>query len=224
MTEDNAIVLFGDATDSRRDSARAARRLRALASTLDEKYSGERLARFGFTQGDELQGLLAATADPFRAILVAALTEAGLPLRWAIAAGPVDRGSGPATQRTGPAFLAAREALGEARARRQGLVVVTGEPTTDAILADTAPLLPILLEGLTERQRQIARLILLEGLRQADVAAQLDVRRPTVSVAGERARIREIAGLARALRALVGEGLARRSPVAGGAGARTGAA
>ena len=220
MRQELGIVLFGDVTRSRRDAARTARRLRVLAAELDEAYGEERIARFGFTQGDELQGLLATTADPFRAVLAAALDEAGLPLRWAIAAGPIDRGRGPATQRTGPAFLAAREALGRARTGRLGLVVVTGDPSTDAILADTAPLLAVLLGELTDRQREIARLVLLEGLRQADVAARLGVRRPTISVAVERARIREIAGLARALRALLAEGIERRTAAA----ARTGAA
>ena len=209
MREERGIVLFGDVTRSRRDAARMARRLRALAATLDDVYGEERIARFGFTQGDELQGLLATSADPFQAVLIAALTDAGLPLRWAIAGGRIDRGSGPATQRTGEAFLVTRGALAEARARRQGLVVVSGDEATDVILADTAPLLAVLLGDLTDRQREIARLVLIDGLRQADVAARLGGRRPTVSVAVDRARIREIAGLARALRALLAEGLAR---------------
>ena len=51
----------------------------------------------GLTQGDELQLLLAPGADPFRAVLRAGLHPDALPMRWAIVAGGIDPGSGPAT-------------------------------------------------------------------------------------------------------------------------------
>jgi DNA-binding CsgD family transcriptional regulator len=198
------IVLFGDVATSRRAAARASRWLRALTSELDERYAGERLARFGFTQGDELQGLLARGSDPFEAIIAAALHPETMEMRWAVSVGAVDAGTGPATERTGAAFLAAREAITRARRQRDGLVVVTGDPAADTLLADVAPLFMILLDELTDRQREIARLILVDGLRQADVAERLSIARPTVSVAVERARIREIDRLHHALRTLVG--------------------
>ena len=56
--------------------------------------------------------------------------------------GDVEPGSGPATERTGPAFLVAREAIARARAHRDGLVALTGDPEADALLADLGPLLP----------------------------------------------------------------------------------
>ena len=62
-------------------------------------------------------------------------------MRWAIVAGTIEPGAGPATERTGPAFLAARELLDTARASREGLLVRVGEERADALLAGLAPLL-----------------------------------------------------------------------------------
>jgi DNA-binding CsgD family transcriptional regulator len=205
-TGERGIALFGDVASSRRDPVRSSRWLRLLAGELDERFTGVRRAHFGFTQGDELQGLLAPEADPFAAILWASLQADALPMRWSVGAGRVDRGRGPATQRTGEAFLAARQALIRARAQRDGLVVVTGDSSTDTLLADVAPLYPILLGDLTTRQREIGRLMLVDGMRQADVAERLHVARPTVSVAVERARLREIERLGQALLTLLRHG------------------
>ena len=208
--EVNGIVLFGDVVRSRRDAPGSTAWLRALAAELETAVpAGERLADFEFTQGDELQGLLAPGADPFGAILRAGLHEERLPMRWVVVAGEVDPGSGPATQRTGPAFLRARERLVEASTRRVGLVVESGDPPTDALLDDIAPLLADLLGDLTKRQRVVARLLLVNGLRRSEVATRLDVSRATVSVAADRAHVRSIGRLADALGRLLGEGSAR---------------
>jgi len=202
-------VLFGDVVGSRRDPG-ASVWLRALRADLDAAYPrGQRLAGFGFTQGDEIQGLLAPGADPFRAVLRAALSPDARELRWAIVAGPIDPGTGPATERTGPAFHAARELLARAKARRDGLLAVTGEPGADALLADLGPLLPALLAGLTTRQREIGRLILIDELRRAEAAARLNVSRATVSVTADRGRIRHIEGLVRALGTIFRDGVER---------------
>ena len=201
------VVLFGDVTDSRADSARAATWLRTLSHELDRHYGEARLAPFGFTQGDEIQGLLATIADPTAAVIRAALHPGAMPMRWVIAAGRIEQGSGPATQRTGAAFLAARELVNVAKKRRLGLVVRSGHPAADALLDDVAPALAAMLEVLTARQRAIARLVLVEGLRQSDAAQRLRVSRPTVSVAVERSRAREIAGLADAVRRLLEQGI-----------------
>ena len=142
-------VVFGDVVDSRHDPGSSAW-LRSLCADLDAAYPREaRLAPFGFTQGDEIQGLLAPDADPFLAVLRGALRPDARTLRWAFVAGEVEPGSGPATERTGPAFLDAREAIGRARVHRDGLVALTGDPEADARLADLGPLLPALLEDLT---------------------------------------------------------------------------
>ena len=101
MHDRRGIVLFGDVIDSRREPERASAWLRSLRAALERAVpSGERLAPFGMTQGDELQGLLVADAEPFRAILVGCLDERALPMRWVVSAGrsiraTVRRSSGP---------------------------------------------------------------------------------------------------------------------------------
>jgi RNA polymerase sigma factor (sigma-70 family) len=209
MTAAIAFVLFGDVVRSRDDSSGSTTWLRALTAELERAYPrADRLAPFAFTQGDELQGLLRITADPFEAVLRATLAEAAVPMRWVVAAGPVEPGRGPATQRTGPAFLAARELLEAARARRDRLLVTVGGEPADTLLAELAPLLADLLADLTDRQRAIARLMLVERLRQSEVAERLGVSRATISVMAERARIRRLDGLVAALRRIVADAAA----------------
>jgi len=207
MNESLGIVLFADVVDSRRDPARSSAWLRRLCAELETLYSRQdRLAGFGFTQGDELQGLLAPEADPLLAVLHGGLHPESLGMRWAIALGPIEPGTGPATERTGEAFLLARELLERSRVRRDALLIATGEPGADRLLDDLAPLLGELIRDLSSRQRDIARLALLGDLRQSEVAAQLGVARATVSVAYARGRIRSIERLARALGSIFGAG------------------
>ncbi len=206
------IVLFGDVVDSRRDPGASVAWLRTLCWELESMYEGDRLAGFAFTQGDELQGLLTPWADPFRAVLHAGLHPDRRAMRWAVAGGPVEEGTGPTTERTGNGFVAARDALERARAQRDRLVVCTGDPAADALLADLSPLLVELLDGLTDAQRGVARLLVEDGLRQAEVAERLGVTRATVSVVAKRAAARSIGRLARALAAIVAAGLAAAWP------------
>src|SRR3954454_17149586 len=119
----NGIVLVGDVVRSRRDAPGSTAWLRTLGAELEEAYPPEdRLAEFEFTQGDELQGLLAPTTDPIPAVVRAWLHPDHRAMRWVIVAGGIDAGTGPATQRTGEAFLRARALVEEAVARRVGLV------------------------------------------------------------------------------------------------------
>ena len=208
MDSEPAIAIFGDVVRSRRDAQASTARLRDLVRELDGAYLGDRLAPFGFTQGDELQGLLRPTADPFAAILRAALREDERRMRWVVAVGAVEPGTGPATERNGEVFLRARDALAEARTRRDGLLVRTGVDRVDALLDDVAPLLAELLEDLSTRQRIVGRLLLVDGIRQADAATRLGVSRATISVVAERGRIRAIGRLRRALLSLLGEAVA----------------
>jgi hypothetical protein len=204
-----ALVLFGDVIRSRRDAPSATAWLRTLTADLSRIYpDDQRLARFEFTQGDELQGLLSPAADPLAAVLRSALHPRRIEMRWVIARGEVDPGRGPATQRSGAAFITARERLVAAAARRERLAVVSGDPATDALLDGIAPLFGELLSELTVRQREIAWLLLVEGLRRADVAERLAVSRATISVAADRAHLRELGDLAGVIRTL----LARAAP------------
>src|SRR5256714_15421133 len=86
MTDRRGIVLFGDVADSRVDASRATAWLRTLSRDLDRHYANERLAPFGFTQGDEIQGLHTVTPDPHVPVTRAALTPNAKPMRWGIVA------------------------------------------------------------------------------------------------------------------------------------------
>ena len=203
-----AFVHFGDVVRSRRDAPTSTAWLRALLAELDTTYSpAERLAPFGFTQGDELQGLLALSADPLRAVFHAALHPAARRMRWVIVAGGLDPGRGPATERTGRAFLEARSLLEAAKSSRDGLCIAVGDPAADALLADLAPLLAQLLDELTVRQREVARLLLVEGIRRSEAAERLGVSRATISVVADRAGVRGIERLAGALRRIIADGV-----------------
>jgi DNA-binding NarL/FixJ family response regulator len=199
-----AFVLFGDVIRSRRDSPAATAWLRTLRADLGTAYRPEdQLAAFEFTQGDEIQGLLAPTADPTAAVVRSALHPDAMPMRWVVMAGDVDPGQGPATQRSGPAFIAARDRLTAMGARRERLAVVSGNSGSDELLDRLAPLLGELLADLTDRQRQIAWLVLVEGLRRSDAADRLGVSRATVSVAADRAHLRSLGDLAGVVRTLL---------------------
>jgi hypothetical protein len=205
----NGIVLFGDVIRSRRDATGSTAWLRTLAAELETAYPPPaREADFEFTQGDEIQGLLVPEADPTAAIIRAWLHPDRLPMRWVAAAGEVDPGMGPATQRTGPAFLEARRRLGEAAARRDRFLMSTGDPGSDRLLDDLAPLLGELLAELTIRQRAVGRLVLVDGLRRSEAAERLNVSRATISVASDRAHLRSIERLAGALRTIFAAGAA----------------
>lgn len=219
---DLGIVLIGDMVDSRRDMRGSSLWLARLVAALNARYGPQRLAAFEFTQGDELQGLLVTTADPLAAVLVAALDEDPWPMRWAIAAGEVEPGRGPATRRTGKAFLVAREAAERGRRERLGLAARSGDPGADRLLDDLTPVLADLLAELTPRQRSIGRLMLLDGLRQAQVAEVLGIARATVSVAYGRGRLASIERLVDASRHLFAAGLAAATDASGRTGAQAG--
>jgi PAS domain-containing protein len=101
----------------------------------------------------------------------------------------------------------AAELIETAKRQRDGLLMVTGDGRSDGLLASIAPVLAELLAGLTTRQRVVARLSLIEDLRQAEVAEQLEVARATVSVTFRRAHVRSIGRLRDAVRAIFATGV-----------------
>lgn len=201
------IVVFGDVVASREAPTRATTWLRTLARALDARYAEEQLARWEFTQGDEIQGLLGVEADPLEAVLQASLTRDAPRMRWVIVAGDVEEGAGPATQRAGPAFVEARRAIIEAGERHDSLLVLSGDPRADDLLASMAPVLGGLLDGLTPRQREVAYLTLIDGLTHAEVAQRLGVARATVSISYARAGGRSIARMRHAVMTVFREGV-----------------
>jgi hypothetical protein len=219
MEETRALVLVGEVISLRKDRPEAVTWLRDVAAELDEACGAARMAPFGLTQDDELQGLLAPDADPLAAVLQAALHAGARRVRWACVLGSVDPGEGPATQRRGQAFAAARQAIVEARTGHERLVIRTGDEEADALLGDMAPALVDLLDGLTDRQRAVAHLALLDGLPQYQVADRLKVRRATTSVAFRRAKVLPIGRLAAGIRRVyaraAGSGEPEPGPAAG---------
>ena len=204
MTSGIGLVLLGDVVGSRHDSAGSTACLRDLVAELDSAYGDERLAPFGFTQGDQLQGLLAPATDPLPAVLRAALGPGRRHMRWVVVRGEVDEdpigGKAPATERSGPAFVLARETIDALRSGHERLVISTGQADVDSLLADLAPALVDMLDGLTERQRTVARLALIDEMRQSEVADRLKVRRATISVSFSRARVRSLQRLVAGMR------------------------
>jgi len=204
------LVLLGDVVRSRRDGVGSATWLRDLVAELDGVYGDVRLAPFGFTQRDELQGLLAPGADPLTAVLHAAFGPGGRRMRWVAVRGETDvdpvGGAAPVTERTGPALLEARRVMDGARSGHVRLAILTGRTDVDALLADLTPALVDMLDGLTERQRTVARMALVDDLRQSEVADRLKVRRATISVSFSRARVRSLGRLVAGIRRVYSSG------------------
>jgi predicted DNA-binding protein (UPF0251 family) len=198
------LVVIGDAIGSKLDSAVTADWLRGLAAELDGAYDASRLAPFGFSRGDEVRGLLRPDADPLLVVLHAALAESTRPIRWALAWGEVDQApdAESASDRSGPAFGAAETLIEEAKRRRERLLIRTGDVDADALLAGMAPALMDMLAELTPTQCHVARLAVIERLRQSEVAERLGVRRATISVSFARARISSLDALAGAIRSV----------------------
>jgi hypothetical protein len=200
MEEERALAVLGAVAGAHRNRDADGVWLGGLASRLENECGGGRPASFGFTTGDELLGVLPADADPLAAVLRAALGAGARPMRWACAWGAVDPAGVAPGRRTGPAVDAAREALEAARLSRERLVILTGNPGADELLAGMAPALMELLDGLTEHQRIVAGMALLDGMRQAEVAQRLGIRRATASVAFGRARVNSIGRLCEVMR------------------------
>ncbi len=134
-----------------------------------------------------------AIAEVLGRVIASRLDRTGGGVRWGIGVGRDD------------ASAAARAALAMRAARERGgwLGFATGDPWRDALLADLVPSLSALLDDLTPRQAQIAARVLVDGARQAEVAAALGVSRATVSVAVARGRLPAIAGARRAIASLL---------------------
>jgi hypothetical protein len=133
---------------------------------------------------------LAPGRGPFRALLGAWLT-APRGCRWAVVAG---------TSTSLPELTASvGELLAGSPGRGDRIAARTGDEDRDRILAGVAPSLAALLGKLTDRQRAVAQLLLVERCRRAEIAAILGISRPTVSVMVDRAHLPEIETLVETL-------------------------
>jgi len=207
------ICLIGDVVASRHEAVAATAWLERLRGHLERTYP-ERLAAFEFTQGDEIQGLLPIDVDPLTPVLDAMLRPhdppGGVPrMRWALAAGGIDPGRGPATRRTGAAFLTARRLIRGAHRDGDGLRCATGDPAADALLDQVAPVLASLVNRMTDRQREVLHLQVIDALRQDAIADRLGITQPAVSGVLARAGARDVARLTAVVRTLLGDGIRR---------------
>jgi DNA-binding CsgD family transcriptional regulator len=202
VREPCAIAVVGADVEELDGRPVAAARLASLRSSLDAAFPGGLLAPFELGSG-RIVGLLAPGIDPLRPVLVGSVGDGAVRLRWGIAQGALASGRGGIARRARALTAGADDAIDLGRARRDHLVVRTGVEGADRLLDGIAPLLVELLDDLTDRQRTVARLILLDGLRQSDVADALGVSRATVSVMVGRGRIRSVERLAGAIRAVM---------------------
>jgi DNA-binding CsgD family transcriptional regulator len=200
---ERGIAVIGDALERRTAGPASRAGLRALAARLDGAYRDDRLAGFSVA-GGRLTGVLRGDADELGVVMVAGLGDDGPRLRWALVEGELGPAGDGARPLAGALVADARRTLELARLRRERLLIRTGEPGADRLLDGLAPLLGELLDELTDRQRVVARMLLLDGLRQADVADALGVSRATISVLVGRGRIRSIERLVASIRAVVG--------------------
>jgi DNA-directed RNA polymerase specialized sigma24 family protein len=79
-------------------------------------------------------------------------------------------------------------------------VIRIGRTEADELLGGMTPAMAELLQALTGRQKVVARLALIDGLRQSEVAERLKVRRATISVSFARAKVLPLARLAGAIK------------------------
>ena len=213
MTSSLGICIFGDVVGSRVRPTAATAWLERLRDRL-ERTCPQRLAAFEFTQGDEIQGLLPIDADVLTPVLDAMLQPHHRPdgapqMRWVIAAGRIDPGEGPATKRTGEAFLAARALINDAHREGDGLRCATTDPEADALLDAVAPVLASLIDRMTDRQREVLHLQAIDRLRQEAIADRLGVSQPAISGVLARAGARDVARLTAAVRTLLKDGIRR---------------
>ena len=138
-------------------------------------------------------GGVRAIAKVLDRVIASRLDRAGDAVRWGIGVGCDDAS----------AAAHATLAMGAVREGGGWLGFATGDPWRDALLADLTPSLAALLDDLTPRQAQIAARVLVDGARQAEVAATLGVSRATVSVAVARGRLPAIAGARRAIASIL---------------------
>ena len=213
------MVLFGDVVHSRRCRRRLPPPgLSSCRLGLDDRYRDERLAEFEFTQGDEIQGLLAprptrsppcctprSNATPARRRAADALGRSR-PAAWIRAT--ARRRVEPATRSSGSTGIRVPSEPG-----RMAFAVEPVMRTQTHCSTDWRRCSHRIIDAMTDRQREVARLALVEGLRQSEIADRLGVARATVSVSWARGGVRNLGRLVRAIRAIWSEGVERAAPM-----------
>jgi hypothetical protein len=186
-----AIVVTLD----QRGSRGAGDRVAEWADSLNQLYASSLRLPFVRTAGDELQGVI-AKPDALPDLVVRSVEDGGW---WVgVGLGAIERLGSTARDSQGPAFWAARQAVETAKKQsRPQPVAVVGEPVeaTEA-LGDVLTALAFLTLRRTPEQRESVRL-LRRGLKNKDIAAQLNVTPPAISQRLRGAGAEEEAGLRR---------------------------
>jgi hypothetical protein len=185
------IVINLDQQRSRGQEDRVAE----WADTLNNGF-GEALSRpFVRSAGDELQGVV-ARGELLPEIVIHAIEDGGW---WVgIGIGPLDRLGPTARDSQGPAFWHAREAVEAAKKQsRPQPVAVAGEPPHLAAALDAClSALAFIVLRRSDEQKVSVRLRR-AGLKNKDIAAELNVSPPAVSQRLRGAGADEEAGLRR---------------------------
>jgi hypothetical protein len=151
-------------------------------NTLNDRYGSELALQADRTAGDEIQALTSSATTALAIVLD--LTRTG---QWSVGCGVgAVRTPLPTNTReaTGPGFVAARSAVGQAKGAQSRFALVT---ETSSESADPGPLVDLLLLLRSRRTREGWELfdLVAAGMTQADAAAELRI---TPQAASKRAR------------------------------------
>lgn len=176
-------AVIGDVVDSRRLLARAAvqARLEHAVALINERFREEIASSFLVTLGDEFQGLLHGLGRLLDLTYAVEMELFPVHIRFGVGIGGLDTSLREvALGMDGPAFHRAREAVESAKKRHLSLVLRSGDPVVDALVADYCALASRVRAGWTPKQREAAHL--LRDVRlQKDIAEKLRVEPAAVS-------------------------------------------
>ncbi|HMJ96351.1 MAG TPA: SatD family protein [Thermoleophilaceae bacterium] len=178
-----------------RGSRGAGDRVAEWADAMNQLYASSMRLPFVRTAGDEIQGVL-GKAEALPDIVVRAVEDGAW---WiGVGLGPVERMGATARDSQGPAFWHARQAVETAKKNSSSQpVAVAGEPHDAAdALGSTLGALAFLSDRRTPEQQESVRLLRL-GLKNKEIAAELNVTPPAISQRLRGAGADEEAGLRR---------------------------
>jgi hypothetical protein len=219
-----AIAVIADLVGPKAASNTATAWLDELGGILNEHFEarGTLVAEFVRARGDELEGLVSLAADPFDAYLFGALGyragTAVLPTRWAIVAGAVRPGSGPADRRDGLAIWQAQDLIPSLRSQGDyALVMRSSAPQPDANLGKLIPWIHEGVADLTDNQRHLLAHRMRAGdttltLERLRLGARVDVSLEAVRKTLASTKVRRLDDLIAVARAEFARGIGDDAP------------
>lgn len=219
-----AISVIADLVGGQTQGLAGTAWLDELAAVLNEHFTarGTLVAEFARARGFTLEGLVSMTGDPLDAYLFGSLGyRAGtsvLPTRWAIVAGAVRPGSGPADRRDGLAIRAAQDLSPALRAAGDyALILRSGAPQPDANLARLTPWIHEGVADLTDNQRHLLAYRMRAGdtsltLQRLQMGARVDVSLEAVRKTLASTKVRRLDDLIAVARAEFARGIGDDAP------------